>query len=195
MMITALEAAVAPRYRDLNTEERLQICEFIRSHVPLAQDDKHAFRRFARWQISLLLWRWTADAFCLRKKVIQPDAAKYNVALLPATLNARKLRANSIRGLRHEHTVPRIVLTDLIIEGDLDVDQIYDLLTRHCRAVIVTLEEDQELSKHGKKTMGSDWERETGCPYARYKAAGLLDQIVWPSAEHDCADDMSCRQR
>jgi hypothetical protein len=183
-----------PRYRHLNEGERLQICDFIRSQVLVAQDEKHAFRKFARWQISLLLWRWTADAYCQREDVIRPDAIKYDVEMLPATKKARALRERSIRGLRHEHCVPRIVLTDLIIKGDLSTDEIYRLLARHCRAVIVTLEEDQQLSEHGKKTMGEGWKSETGCPYARYQAADLLQEIEWKGAAHDCPDGACCRQ-
>jgi hypothetical protein len=184
----------APRYRHLDQHERMELCRFIRSYVPVAKDEKNAFRKFARWQISLLLWRWTADAYCTRENVIRPDAIKYDVEMLPATQKARALRKKSIRGLRHEHTVPRIALAQRIIDNDLGIAEIYKLLTRHCRAVIVTLEEDQLLSKHGKKSMESDWNWETGCPYARYKAAGLLDVLNWKGVPHDCADDADCRQ-
>lgn len=183
-----------PRYRHLDEAERLQICDFIRAQVLVAKDEEHVFRKFARWQISLLLWRWTADAYCQWEDVIRPDAIKYNVEMVPATKKARELRKRSIRGLRHEHCVPRIVLTDLIIKGDLSTDQIYKLLARHCRAVIVTQEEDQKLSEYGKKTMGEGWEWETGCPYDRYRAAGLLDEIDWKGAAHDCPEDSVCRQ-
>ncbi|MCW1913002.1 hypothetical protein OJ996_05435 [Luteolibacter sp. GHJ8] len=184
----------APRYRHLNQEERMELCRFIRRYVPIANDTKNAFRKFARWQISLLLWRWTADAYCRHEGVIRPDAIKYDVEMLPATKNARELRKKSIRGLRHEHTVPRIALAQRIIDSDLCVDGIYALLTRHCRAVIVTLEEDQILSKHGKKSMGGEWEWETGCPYARYKSAGLLEVLDWNGSRHDCPDDAACRK-
>ena len=184
----------SPRYRHLKQDERIELCRFIRSYVPVAKDKTKPFWKFARWQISLLLWRWTADAYCTRENVIRPDAIKYDVEMLPATTRARELRKKSIRGLRHEHTVPRILLAERIIENDLCANQIYLLLTRHCRAVIVTLEEDQQLSKHGKKSMASDWDWEIGCPYARYKAAGLLDVLNWKGVLHDCADDADCRQ-
>jgi hypothetical protein len=42
--------------------------------------------------------------------------------------------------------------------------------------------------------MASDWEWETGCPYARYKAAGLLGVVDWKGALHDRLDDAACRQ-
>ncbi len=194
--MTARNPAVidAPRYRHLDQHERMELCRFIRAYVPVADDPKNPFWKFARWQISLLLWRWTADAYCTRDKVIRPDAIKYDVEMLPATRKARQLRKQSIRGLRHEHTVPRIALAQRIIDNDFGIDEIYALLTRHCRAVIVTLEEDQLLSKHGKKSMGPEWEWETGCPYARYKAAGLLEVIDWKGALHDCPDGSNCRR-
>lgn len=158
--------ALTPRYRHLNEQERLQICQFIRSHVPLTRNKDHAFRQFARWQVSLLLWRWTADAYCTRQKVIRPDAIKYDLQMLPATHSARESRRIAKKGLRHEHTVPRMVLAKRIIENDLTMEKIYELLIRHCRAVVVTKEEDQLLSKHGLKSMPAGGEWETGCPYA-----------------------------
>lgn len=79
----------APRYRHLNQEERLELCRFIREYVPVARDKAKPFWKFARWQISLLLWRWTADAYCTRENVIRPDAIKYDVEMLPATKTSK----------------------------------------------------------------------------------------------------------
>lgn len=167
------------RYRPLSTKEKLLLIHFLRSLVPVARDRTHPFRRLARAQISTSLWRWTADAYCVRSNAIKQDARKYDDKRLPVTPAARELRKTTVSGLRHEHVVPRIMIADRIIENDLRVSDIYRLLSRYCHAVIVTRAEDTMLSK---RSMPAGWSWESGCPFGRYREAGLYDSLIWPDS-------------
>jgi hypothetical protein len=164
------------RYRSLNKEERLFLCELVRGLVPVARDGSHSMRKIARGQISLMMWRWTADGVCLRSNVARQDAIKYDVSLLPATAKACEIALVTDRGLRHEHVVPRIRLADRIIEENMAVPEMYRFLLRHCAAVMVTKEEDLFLSK---KTMPPNWEWDKSCIYQRYRDAQLYGEIKW----------------
>ena len=91
------------------------------------------------------------------------DALKYDVTVHRSTREAARV---GIRGLRHEHVVPRTLLARRIIEGDLDVTAIAGLLTRCCRAAIVTSEQDALIRP--RDAMPDVWDWDTGDPYARY---------------------------
>lgn len=184
----------APRYRHLNQVEKTGLCRFIHSYVATARDSDHPLGRIARSQISLLLWRWTADAFCLRENAIKQDGIKYDTAMLPATATAREIRKSTKKGLIHEHCVPRAFIADRIISEALCPEGILSLLTSHCRAVVVSRAEDATLCKQGRQSMPKGWDWQTGCPYARYEAANLFHEIEWNGGLHDCPDDAACRQ-
>jgi len=162
-------------HRPLNIRERLHLCSFIRLLVPVARDQMHPMRKLARAQVSHLMWRWTADGTCLKTGVVCPDVLKYDVRQLPCTAAAREIAATTIKELRHEHVVPRILLTDQIIERDMTLRAIFKFLTRFCKPVIVTKEEDVCLSR---SKMPPGWTWNEGCAYARYRDANLYGTII-----------------
>jgi len=167
-------------YQRLALEQQHKICEFIESLVKLANDEQHPLCEFARTEIGLVLWRWTADAFHERERVVKRGVFKYDVNVHPATREARekKKRTDNNKGLRHEHVVPRGFIARRIIELRLDAAEIWPLLDRFCKAVIVTDNEDKLLKP--KKEMPESWDWTSGDPYARYRRAGLYDSIVFP---------------
>jgi hypothetical protein len=112
------------------------------------------------------MWRWTADGVDVESGRVVMDALKYDVTVHRSTREAREAARVGIRGLRHEHVVPRTLLARRIIEGDLDVTAIAALLTRCCRAVIVTREQDALIRP--RDAMPDIWDWDSGDPYARY---------------------------
>ena len=167
-------------HRPLNVRERLHLCSFMRLLVPIARDHGHPMRKLARAQISILMWRWTADGTSLKTGAVCPDVLKYDVRQLPCTAAAGVIAATTIKDLRHEHIVPRILLTDHIIEQDMTQRSIFKFLTRFCKSVIVTKEEDVILSR---SNMPTGWTWEEGCVYARYRIANLYEVIENPQCE------------
>ncbi|HEX8397416.1 MAG TPA: hypothetical protein VF644_08315 [Pyrinomonadaceae bacterium] len=167
------------KYRFLNYQEREYFCKFIKILMPFAQDLKHPMSKLAKEQISTTMWYWTADAVELSTGVVKRDAIKYDINFIPATEKAIIFAKQKIWSeLRHEHVVPRIALTNYILENDLSIEEIHSFLTRFCRAVIVTKEEDAILKSFNlNKTMPSDWCWKTGSPYARYEFSNLLLEI------------------
>ena len=55
--------------------------------------------------------------------------------------------------------------------------EIIRFLDRFCAAVIVTTEEDKNLSR---SKMPGEWKWEDGCRYERYRVAGLHSKIRFP---------------
>ncbi len=183
------------KYRPLGEKEHRFLSEFIYLLLKVANDEKHSMRAIARGQISLTMWRWTADGVCLKTGTVKQNALKYDVTQLPCTKQAKEKAKTSKKDLRHEHTVPRILLTDYIIENELSADDIYKFLRRYCKTVIVTRDEDKQLST---KNMPTDWNFPTikdldsgACEYARYKVAkiekngkkSLYEEIEHPKCE------------
>jgi hypothetical protein len=133
-------------------------------------------RDVARREISLAMWRWTADGVNIETGIVKRDALKYNVRVHPASREAISTQVSGGgQELRHEHAVPRIFLAKRIIELDLDVAAIQSLLKRFCRAVIVTRSEDKDLKPRNR--MPNDWKWEGGDPYARYVTSKLRDKL------------------
>lgn len=174
-------------YRPLNENEQICLCEFIRLFVPVARTAAHPMLRdLARRQIALTLWRWTADAVETGENVLRQNAYKYNVEYHPATSDAIKLIAvGDTRNLRHEHVVPRMWLARRIVDGDFSVGQIHGLLTRCCRAVIVTTAEDRLLRP--RNAMPDEWSLEVGNPYERYILSKLISRVQNLPAEWQSA--------
>lgn len=164
-----------PRHRPLGARERQYICSYISSLLPVARRSaNHPMRRIARSQISWAMWRWTADGVTTSNDEVQQDAYKYDVEVLPCTRGARLRALTTKKGLRHEHIVPRMVLADSIIERSLSTKEIHDFLSSFCEAIIVTKEEDSRLQR---SSMPDGWNFDTGCRYARYREAGLFNEI------------------
>jgi hypothetical protein len=130
-------------------------------------------RGLAQWLIAIAMWRWTADGVDKETGRVVRDALKYDVSVHGATKEARE--ATSVRGLRHEHIVPRALLARRIIDEDLNTTAIVVLLTRCCRAVIVTREQDKVLRP--REAMPPAWDWEVGDPYARYVHSNLLIEV------------------
>lgn len=89
------------------------------------------------------------------------------------------------RELRHEHVVPKKVMINHLLEGKTwNAAGIKNYFEAFCIGVVVTREEDLKLNKMGLRSkMPSNWDGQD--PWARYRAAGLIDQIVQPAvAEH-----------
>jgi hypothetical protein len=170
-------------YRPLNATERKYLCWFIRALVPIARDSHHPMRDLARREISMTMWRWTADAYHIPTGKVKQDAFKYNPLVHAITKSAKTEFLVGSPKLRHEHAVPRMALTKRIVEHDLDEDGIYGLLERLCVAVIVTVREDRKLKPKDK--MPSNWDWNEGHPYQRYVDSGLNGELIFPSAERD----------
>lgn len=136
--------------------------------------------QIARGQISTTFWYWTADAIDIKTGVVKRDAIKHDVNFLPATQSSIEIsktvpRSSLKKYLVHEHTVPRMFLTDYILKNNFNVKEIHLLLENFCRAVIVTKDEDAILKKFKlNKTMPLDWNWETGSPYARYASSNIF---------------------
>jgi hypothetical protein len=151
------------RYRPLERAEHQYIAQYVRSLLAVARDPAHPMSRLAQWQIALAMWRWTADGVDIPSGRVVKDALKYSTVVHPSTQAARA--QISTRGLRHEHVVPRVVLARRIIDQDLDHNGIVELLTRFCRAAILTSEEDRRLLPKKEMPPGWTWEDD---PFARY---------------------------
>lgn len=64
------------------------------------------------------------------------------------------------------------------MENNLTIEEIHAFLTRNCRAVIVTKDEDSTLKSYGfNKAMPPNWCSKTGSPYARYEFSNLINSI------------------
>nr|CAA6830691.1 MAG: Unknown protein [uncultured Thiotrichaceae bacterium] len=79
----------------------------------------------------------------------------------------------SVKGLVHEHLIPRKVLIHkLFNEVERDQHKIYEFLEKFCIGVVVTKAEDQALNDAGLNSkMPDDWNNQD--PWARYTEIGL----------------------
>lgn len=176
-----VEANAVERYRSLADREKRYLAQFIRGLVPIARDISHPMRALARKQISMTMWRWTADAFDTAKGLVVQDAYKYNVAIHPTTDAAVLAHSNGAANLRHEHIVPRSFLTDAILRDDMSEDAILQFLQMFCHAAIVTASEDK-LEIRPRNSMPSGWICDQGDILARYSETLRLQLKVWSSS-------------
>ena len=172
-------------FRPLGPIEKDWLATFVHRLIPTAADPSHSMQRVAATQISLSMWRWTADGIN-EKGVVVPDAIKYDPRFLPATRAAKAaIEQSELKGLRHEHVVPRRMLTEHFIAQyriervpQYSVEQLVDVLQKYCLGVIVTSEEDRRLVRGA---MPTGWSFEGGDVFARYHAAGLAEAVCYPS--------------
>jgi hypothetical protein len=77
------------------------------------------------------------------------------------------------KDLRHEHIVPRSIITKDLLEMEASTaNTIFELLEINCIGVVVTLEEDRSLNKLGLRSkMPEDWDRID--PWARHRKAQI----------------------
>jgi hypothetical protein len=165
-------------YRKLNDCEKRCICTQIAYFRALALDSTNPLRDVARKLISLMLWRWTADAVKITEDrtntgIIRQDAWKYNTDEIPATKEAKKIRANGYKGLIHEHVVPQRLIINKILSQEMNESTLFDFLTKFCKAAIISKDEDRILEKKLRNTMPENWDWNETTIYARYTATGL----------------------
>jgi hypothetical protein len=169
---------MAKCHRPLGEVEQVYLCEQIRGLALLARDPNNPWRHVERRRISAILWQWTADAVNTSTGAVDPGVYKYNCRVHIATRQGIALAKIGSVGLRHEHAVPRMFITDRIIKRDLSAGDIFHLLRRLCVAVIVTKEEDRKLRPKNKMPLGWSWD--DGDPYARYVHSELDGALVRP---------------
>lgn len=77
------------------------------------------------------------------------------------------------KDLVHDHSVPRKVVTDMILGTTKPTaEQLLAILEEYCEGVIITKDEDAALNKAGlRSTMPKDWNGTD--PDARYIAVGI----------------------
>jgi hypothetical protein len=147
------------------------IAEQISDWIPTARDTSHPMRDVARWLINNTLWRWTVDAFDAAANAIVVDGARKPNDFMPMSDAARLA---SIKDLRHEHVVPRNVITSYITAETLSVDELIAALDGYCLAAVITKAEDDQLSAAGlRDRMPKGWKWGDD-PWARYKAAKIV---------------------
>lgn len=152
----------------INDEVRGYLVQFISSLISVAARNDHPMRSLARREISLTLWRWTADG--MRNGEVKADALKYDVECNYATFDAIHARKEGGSGLRHEHVVPRVVLADRIISEKISGDLLYDFLIKYCQAAIVTKAEEVRIKPRCCMPQGWGWHSD---PFQRYIDAEL----------------------
>ena len=101
---------------------------------------------------------------------------KYTNKSLRTILDSKTSHRYSIKGLRHEHVVPRSIILDIMLEDSWcqkgNVHAVQKILSKYLKVAIVTREEDLMLSKNGLMYgMPKGWNKED--IYARYETAGI----------------------
>ena len=96
------------------------------------------------------------------------------------------------RNLRHEHVVPRVVVTELLLEdrrvGEVRPDEVFKILTKYCIGCVLTLDEDRLLSPLNRE-MPEPWNGDS--PWDRYRSAfGNTDVQIM-----ELGPDMRIQQR
>lgn len=115
-----------------------------------------------------ILWHWTErdGKFHRGPRTDKPGCSLWSNGALCA-LCRNEVHPSEIKSkFTHEHIVPRAYLKDLMLSGNLIGDDLEKLLTKCCKAVIVTRPEDTKLSRD---SMPENWDWREGNPYARYR--------------------------
>jgi hypothetical protein len=137
-----------------------------------------SMRRLAAHLIKLAAWRWTADAVDPSTGAVVPDAIKYDIRYLPHSAAAAAVAAlhpdDLGRRLTHEHTVPLSLLSEKVLSLETgDRETIRDTFRTHCRAALLTKEEDRKLSGAKLRSrMPPGWSSGEDV-LARYSAVGI----------------------
>ncbi|HWS88662.1 MAG TPA: hypothetical protein VN282_16935 [Pyrinomonadaceae bacterium] len=147
-----------------------------------------SMRRLAVYLIKLAGWRWTADAVDSATGMVVPDAIKYDIRYLPHSADAAFVFAQYPKELgkrlTHEHTIPLSLLAERVLSLETDDRAaIRAVFTAHCRAALVTKEEDRKLNVAKlRSAMPSDWSF-GGNMLARYSAVGI--ELLPPSLNQE----------
>jgi|GEM_PF-2753757 len=137
-----------------------------------------SMRRLAAYLIKLAGWRWTADAVDSATGIVVPDAIKYDIRYLPHSADAALVFAQYPKELgkrlTHEHTIPLSLLAKKVLNLETDDrESIREMFSIHCRAALVTKEEDRKLnSAKLRSAMPSSWSFGEEI-LARYSAVGI----------------------
>lgn len=145
---------------------------------------KHVVRKIAEAMPNTAKW-CTSTVFVTKaaQKILE-DAGK-TVLDLSSFADATALK------LKHEHAMPNSVFYDFaidLVERGGSVEELEVFLGNNF-SVIVTPEESKKIDKptttanHNSK-MPSGW-KFTDAPYARYEAAGLLENLIFNSWYYD----------
>jgi hypothetical protein len=145
-------------------------------------------RRLAAYLIKLAGWRWTADAVDSATGIVVPDAIKYDIRYLPHSADAALVFAQYPKELgkrlTHEHTIPLSLLAKEVLNFETDDrESIRKIFSIHCRAALVTKEEDRKLnSAKLRSAMPSSWSFGEEI-LARYSAVGI--ELLPPSLNNE----------
>ena len=170
-------------WKPLSNEHKDELISLIIHAYILAQRTP-SMKKLAANLIKAAGWRWTADAVATATGDVTKDAVKYDMRYLPHTANAalvsKQYPKERSKRLRHEHTYPLGLLAENVFNlesGDRDV--IREMFNIHCKAAIVTREEDQQLSSAKlRSAMPPKW-GVGGDLLARYYVVGI--ELLPPS--------------
>ena len=179
------------RWKPLSPEHKRYLSEEIARQLPLAR--KGPCTAWAYRIIDNYLWFWTADGEDEQGEIGR-DALKYSFDFLWHSEAACGLsRAECAAGRpeeaatdpRHEHAVPKRLIQDRLLRSPgIDANEVMAVLEQHCRAVILTNEEDKKLNKYFRNSMPSPWDiDDPGAePFARYRhpSVGLFGKLHPP---------------
>lgn len=144
------------KWKPLGEQEKRDLCEWASAFAKRAGEANSPMREVARHLLDSVLWFWTADAIDPSDGCVVRDAIKYDfehlrytqAALAQLRINQREHPTRKSRwkdGLQHEHVVPKGYLIRRVLEGDRDAESIHEILSRLCRAAIVTADEHDDL--------------------------------------------------
>lgn len=134
------------------------------------QSDRFGLK-YLREMLSVLIWKYTeADGAKLGNRFWTQEALDFYES------------EKTLKGLVHEHTVPRKALMDHMLACPSWTEEaLGSFLSRFCFATVVTKEEDKRLNEAKLvSSMPAGWGFESGDPFARYNAAKLSLVIEVP---------------
>lgn len=108
----------------------------------------------------------------------QPYWSKGALRKLLDNLEEKKISKgyNPFKDLRHEHSVPKKLIREMINVPDITKDQVYTVLNMYGHAVVISKEEDSLLSKAGlrsKLVVGLKNIKTMDDVFSRYKKVGI----------------------
>jgi hypothetical protein len=170
----------------LSESEREVRLSFLRAQIEL-------MRRYARETGSPQHARWLLKEVIYRAweypQIPQPRFDKYSLWFDWSPRARARLdgytpgaKRPDIKGLRFEHLIPRGILAGELL--DKDRDDLGRFLDEHFKAVVITVDDDRELNRHGMRArMPEGWELGQD-PWVRYKAAGFNREDFVVYARH-----------
>ncbi len=122
-------------------------------------------------QFSILLWKYTEAS---GKYVGCPYWSVKAKESFEDTSNGATSSMPPSKKLRHEHLVPRKILTDMFFSlDDISPESVLYIFQKYCIGVVITAEEDVLLNKAGLKQKMPE-ARWLDDPWTRYKNVGII---------------------